>query len=128
MFSVYLYTDHVVLTIDAHLKHVKLAILAAASKWKDIGRALDLTDDHVKTLDHGPDDKECLHRALSAWIHTGKATVYDLLKALEDPTVERRDIANQIRNLKGEERINVGLDPDTTDVDDPKPESPGELQ
>ena len=106
---------------------MKLAVLNAACKWKDIGRALGLPDGTIQSLDHGPDDHECLHRALSNWICNGEATIYQLLTALGDPTVKRLDIANQIRARKGKERINVGLDPDTeTDVSNTQ--SQGNLQ
>ena len=103
---------HTVLSEDKHLQSVNHAVLKARAEWKKIGRALGLSVGIIKSI-HDPDDGECLHDVLTKWIYTGKATIYDLLEALEDPTVARRDIANEIRDLKGEERSKVGLDPDT---------------
>ena len=97
-----------VLKMDTHLRHVKRAIWEARSQWRDIGRALNLTDGTIESI-HEVNDGESLHRVLSQWIQTGTATMPDLLQALEDDTVNRTDIANQIRSLRGGQRTNVGL-------------------
>ena len=81
------------------LHQVKLALWEARSKWRDIGRALGISDGTINTI-HENDD-ESLHQILTLWIQTGNATIQDLLAALEDPTVSRRDIANEILSRKG---------------------------
>ena len=43
------------------------------------------------------------------WIQTGSATIYDLLKALEHRTVACRDVADEIRALEGQDRVEVGF-------------------
>ena len=106
------YCCSTVLSEDKHLQSVNRAVLEARAEWKKIGRALGMSEGIIKSI-RDPDDGECLHEVLTKWIHTGKATIYDLLEALDDPTVARADIAKRIRALKGEERIKVGLDPDT---------------
>ena len=88
------------LSIDTHLQPVKHAVWKAQSLWKEIGRALGISNDIVCTI-HCTDDGECLHTVLSKWIHSGKATISDLLLALADETVERNDIKNRIHVLKG---------------------------
>ena len=111
-----------VLSMDKHLTHVKHAVWEAQTQWKEIGRTLGLPEGTIQSI-HEPHDGECLHMVLSMWMQTGRATISDLLKALDDRTVARRDIARNIRALKGKDRINIGLEPDT---DYPQPQ--GELQ
>ena len=88
------------LSVGTHLQPVKHAVWKARSLWKEIGRALGISDDTISTI-HYTDDGECLHKVLSEWIHSGKATIHDLLQALADKTVERNDIKNEIHVLKG---------------------------
>ena len=98
------------LDLDVHLGPLRVAVLQAAHKWKDIGRALPgVTEGNIQSIRFN-EDSECLNAVLSKWIKTGCAKTNDLLEALEEPTVGRTDIANKIRNLKGEERAKVGLD------------------
>ena len=105
--------------MSEHLQHVKKAVWEARPQWKDVGRSLGMNDGTICSI-HDSDDGECLHKVLSLWIHSGKATIYDFLKALEDKTVGRHDIAHEIRARKGEDRSEVGLDPDTeTDISNP---------
>ena len=97
-----------VLNVDTHLLHVKRAIREARVRWKDIGRGLQLSEGTIESI-HEVDDEERLHKVLSLWMKTGSATIYELLKALEDPPVGRKDIAGEIRRRTGEERRKVGL-------------------
>ena len=108
--------------MDKHLKHVKYAVWGARAQWKNIGRSLGLPEGTIQSI-HEPDEGECLHAVLSLWMQTGQATINDLLEALENPPIARRDIAHEIRALRGKDRINIGLEPDT---DNPQPQ--GELQ
>ena len=96
------------LKVNTHLLHVKRAIREARPRWKDIGRGLDLLDGTIESI-HEEDDEERLHKVLSLWMQTNSATIYQLLEALEKPPVGRKDIAGEIRSLKGEERSRVGL-------------------
>ena len=98
----------IVLNIDTHLRPLKRAVWEARSMWKNIGRSLGLTEGTIHSI-HEPDDGEALHRVLTQWIQSGNATIQDLLKTLEDPTVGRSDIANRIRTLRGKDRTDVGL-------------------
>ena len=116
------YYGSVVLGVTDHLTHVKRAVWQARTQWKEIGRSLELSEGTIQSI-HEPDDGECLHAVLSRWMKTGQATISDLLKALEDRTIARHDIAHHIRALKGKDRIDIGLEPDT---DNPQPQ--GELQ
>ena len=84
----------------AHLQPVKSALWEAGSQWRDIGRALGLTDGTIRTI-RNQDDGECLQDVLAKWMYSGEATTHDLNKALEDPTVGRGDIANKIWARKG---------------------------
>ena len=97
-----------VLKIDTHLRHVKRSIYEAKSQWKNIGRSLDLSEGTINSI-KDPDNGECIHIVLTHWIQTGTATIHGLLEALEDPTVKRNDIANNIRALTGKQRARVGL-------------------
>ena len=97
-----------VLEINTHLRPVKRAIWEARAQWRDIGRALELTEGAIKSI-HEPNDGECLHEVLFQWIQPGAATMPYLLQALEDVTVNRKDIANEICALRGKARTSVGL-------------------
>ena len=97
-----------VLEVDTHLRPLKKAIWEVRAQWRDIGRALDLSDGTIESI-HEANDGESLHKVLSQWIQSGTATTQDLLQALEDDIVYRKDIANKIRALKGQERTDVGL-------------------
>ena len=55
------------------------------------------------------EDNDRLNEVLSKWMHSGQATIDQLLEALVDPCVGRGDIAKKIRSLKGVERGKVGL-------------------
>lgn len=90
-----------VLTVNDHLRHVKGLIWDARRCWRNIGRALDLSDYTIDSI-REPDDGESLHKVLKTWMESGKATISDLINALEDHTVGHRDIANKIRSLKDE--------------------------
>ena len=99
--SYFITGEDTVLSIDAHLKPLKLAIWEARAKWPDIGRALPGISEGTMLAIHDKDDGDCLHKVLSLWIHSGKATIRDLLWALADKTVYRNDITNEIHILKG---------------------------
>ena len=108
--------------MDKHFIHVKHVVWGARAQWKNIGRSLPgLSEGAIQSINE-PHDGECLHMVLSLWMKTDRATINDLLKALEDITVGHRDIADEIRALNGRDRINIGLEPDT---DNPQPQ--GEL-
>ena len=97
-----------VLNEDVHLMPIKEAVWDARSQWKDIGRKLGLKSGDIRAI-HDPSDGECLHEVLSQWMHTGKATINVLLKALESKIIDRLDIARETRSLRGDERLAVGL-------------------
>ena len=99
--SVFITGEDTVLSVAAHLKPLKLAIWEARAKWPVIGRALSGISEGTMLAIHDKDDGECLNEVLSEWIHTGKATIRDLLRALADKTVKRNDITNEIHVLKG---------------------------
>ena len=107
--------------MDKHLRHVKHAVWGARDRWREIGRSLGLPEDASHSI-HELNDGDSLNQVLSLWMQTGQATINDLLEALEHVTVDCRDIAHKIRALKGKDRINIGLEPDT---DNPQPQ--GEL-
>ena len=88
------------LSVGTHLQPVKRSVWKTRSLWKEIGRALGISDDTISTI-HYTDDGECLNKVLSLWIYSGKATIRDLLRALADKTVKRNDIKNEINVLKG---------------------------
>lgn len=101
------------LDVDKHLRHVKNAVLDAAYQWKPIGQALDILPGTLKSIEFGKefrDDNDRLNEVLSKWMHSGQATIDQLLKALVDPGVKRGDIVGKIQALKGQERISVGLE------------------
>ena len=79
---------------------MKQALWEARSQWKDIGRALDISDGTIRSI-HEPSDGESLHQILTLWMQSGTTTIQDLLKALEDSTVGRKDIVNEILSRKG---------------------------
>ena len=79
---------------------MKGCIWEARAQWRDIGRALDIPDGTIRSI-HEPSDGESLHHILTLWMHSGTATIQDLLTALEDPAVDRRDIVNEILSRKG---------------------------
>ena len=87
---------------------MKSAIWDSRAGWRDIGRALDLSEGTIDSIKE-PNNGESLHVVLKKWMQTGKATIQDLLSALEDRTVDRTDIANEVRALKGKDRTAVGF-------------------
>ena len=90
------------LNADSHLMQLKEAIWDVRSKWRNIGRILSLTDGDIDAI-HERDDGECLHQVMSQWIHTGRATVNDLVIALESRMIGRPDIVKEIKSLIGRE-------------------------
>ncbi len=99
-----------VLGVDTHLMPLKEAIWDARSKWKDIGRKLGLTDGDINAIKESEHNiSECLNEVLVRWIQTGKATIYDLLKALKSEVIDCSGIVSKILSLRGEERKAVGL-------------------
>lgn len=80
------------------MKDVKDAIWEARSEWKDIGRALNISDGDINAI-NGRNAGECLNAVLSKWRHTGNATIANILEAMEDTAVGRVDIANHIRDV-----------------------------
>ena len=97
--------EDTVLSVNAHLKPLKRAIWEARAIWPVIGRALPGISEGTMLAIHDKDDDECLHMVLSLWIHSGKATIRDLLRALADETVDRNDITNEIHVLKGKDHV-----------------------
>ena len=88
------------------------AVWDARVKWRDIGRALRVSSDVLDEIDvdrYLRDDGQRVERVLVEWLHTGKATVHQLLRALEDKSVRRHDIAMEIRSREGEDRTATGL-------------------
>ena len=106
-----IYTVHVgsgiVLNVNKHLRHVKNALLDAAYQWRDIGQALDIPPGTLMSI--RGEDNECLNEMLTKWMHGGKATIDQLLEALEEPGVDRGDIVSEIEALRGDKRSRVGL-------------------
>ena len=96
------------LEIDTHLQSVYIAVYEARSKWRNIGRSLKVSEGTIASIHHS-DDGECLHAVLTSWIQTGNAVIQDLLRALENRTVSRHDIAKEIRDLQGNDWSDVGL-------------------
>ena len=95
----------IVLDVNKHLHHVKNAVLDAAYLWFPLGQALGIphgTLQSIKFEGELHDDNDRLNEVLSKWMHSGQATIDQLLKALEDPCVGRGDIANKIRSLRGD--------------------------
>ena len=88
---------------------IKEAIWDARSQWKDIGRKLGLREGDIRAI-HEPTDGECLHEVLCMWIQSGKATISDLLEALESRIIGRSDIVREIRQLSEEDQSILGLD------------------
>ena len=90
---------------------LKEAIWEARSKWKDIGRKLGLKDGDIHAIEESEHNKisEFLNEVLVQWMQTGKATIYDLFKALDSSVIGRSDIVRTIQSLRGEERKAVGL-------------------
>ena len=84
---------------------IKEHIWDIRSQWKDIGRKLGLKDGDIRAI-HEHSDGECLHEVLSLWIHTGQATISDLLTTLESRIIRRPDIA---RNIREEQQGEWGL-------------------
>ena len=87
---------------------IKEAIWDARSKWRDIGRKLKVKEGDIESI-HEHDDGECLHKVLKYWIHTGQATIDDLLTALNSKVVGHSVIAMEIKSRRGKERAEVGL-------------------
>ena len=88
------------------------AVYDARVKWKDIGRALrvplDVLNEIERDLYHRNDGQR-MERVLVEWLHTGKATIHQLLRALKDKSVRRHDISMEICSHVGEDRTAVGL-------------------
>ena len=87
---------------------IKETIWDARAKWKDIGRKLKLTEGDIDAI-HERDDGECLHKVLLQWIQTGRATMSDLLTALESKIIDRLDLVGEIRSLTREKHIELSL-------------------
>ena len=98
-----------VLDVNMHLHHVKNAVLDAAYLWREIGQALYIRDGTLRSI-RGKDN-HCLNEMLTKWMHSGKATIEQLLEALQDPSVKRGDIVAEIRAFEGDKRSKVGLSP-----------------
>ena len=105
------YPSGIVLNVNTHLRHVKNALLDAAYLWNEIGQALDITPGTLTSIgrQYRGNDNESLNEMLTKWMHGGKATMNQLLEALEDPSVKRHDIVLEIEALKGDKRRRVGL-------------------
>ena len=102
----------IVLEVNKHLRHVKNAVLDAACLWYDIGLVLGVLTGTLQSIKFDKElheDNDRLNEVLLKWMHSGQATIHQLLEALVDPSVYRVDIANKIRALRGEERSKVGL-------------------
>ena len=68
-------------------------------KWRDIGRALRVSSDVLDEIyaDHYlRDDSQRMERVPVEWLHSGKATDHQLMRALEDKSVRCHDIAMEI--------------------------------
>ena len=100
-----------VLNVDSHLMLLKEAIWDARAKWRDIGLKLKVSEGDLATI-HGRTDADCLHEVLVHWMHTGRARIDDLLKALESKVIGHSDIAKEICSWKKEDQIRLGLSED----------------
>lgn len=87
---------------------IKEAIWDTRAKWRDIGCKLGLKAGDIDSI-HDHEDGECLHIVLSHWMHTGRATIHELLKALESKIIDCSDIVREIVSLKGENQVKIGL-------------------
>ena len=99
----------IVLNVNEHLHPVKNAVLEAAHQWFAIGQVLHISDGTLRSI--RGEDAHCLNEMLTKWMHSGKATIDQLLAALEDPSVRRGDIVAAIRAFEGDKRSKVGLAP-----------------
>ena len=99
------------------------AVWSIRAHWRILGGELHLPDGTIESI-HERDDGENLRKVLSTWIQSGTATIYNLLEKLEGEIVNKPELAKKIRARKGEDRVDVGLDPDT-ETDNSQPQ--GEL-
>ena len=120
---VYTYDHAEILNTEKHLQNVYRAVWSIQAKWRNLGRELDLPKGTIDSF-HEQEDSENLHKVLSTWIHSGTATIYNLLEKLEGEILNNPELAKNIRARKGKDRVDVGLNPDT-ETDNPQPQ--GEL-
>ena len=95
-----------------HLLTLTEVVWDTRVKWRDIGRALRVSSDVLDEVivdQYLRDDGQRMERVLVEWLHTGKATVHQLLRAFEDKSVRRHDIAMEIRSREGKDRTAIGL-------------------
>ena len=81
-------------------------------EWKDIGRALGVPLHVLNEIErdlHHRNDGQRMERVLVEWLHTGKATIHQLLRALKDKSVRRHDICMKVCSRVREDRTAVGL-------------------
>lgn len=95
------------LNVNNHLRYVRNALLDVAYLWYDIGLALGIYMGTLKSI--RGEDKDCLREMLTKWMHRGTATLEQLFEALQDESVDRKDIVDKILAFEGEKRLKVGL-------------------
>ena len=100
------------LTKTDHLVSLTEAVYDARVQWRDIGRALRVPSDVLSEIEkdlYHRNDSQRMERVLVEWLHTGKATMHQLLRVLKDKSVRRYDIAMEICSRVGDNRTAVGL-------------------
>jgi len=71
----------------------------ARAAWRRIGGELNgISEGDLEAfeMDHDPSMK--LTKVLTQWMHGNRATIYELLDALEGEVVSRKDLAEKIRS------------------------------
>ena len=85
---------------DEHsLKAILYSVSAVAADWFNLGVALGLSYDTLKTIesDYPRDAPRCLTEMINAWLrNSSQPTWQGLVLALESPLVNRVDIATTI--------------------------------
>ena len=108
-----MHTDSAVILVEStHLQKLKELIWEVRAQWRALAGALGVSHDTVEVISHDlqcRSDGDRLEETLTVWMRSGKATIHDLLTALNNHTVNCGHVSRSLRALQGEARLELGL-------------------
>ena len=108
-----MHTDSAVILMEStHLQKLKELIWEVRAQWRALAGALGVSHDTVEEIRNDlqcRSDGDRLEKALTVWMRCGKATIHDLLTALNNHTVNCGHVSRSLRTLQCEARLELGL-------------------
>ena len=96
-----------VFRVSTHLRPIRDKVWPARAKWRNLGAELLIPSDTLDEIeeDQRNTDEHKLGAVLERWMYTGRATIDQLISALDSVSVLREDLAYELSAQYGIDEV-----------------------